>query len=249
MKCNKPGLGLCEKPFKTLPILLSVLAQTIARIVAVRSLILITSQLGYAKYAIFFIPHYLLVFLIKTLFETKSHRGKLRTLKESKDNLIIQQNVRNRFLNFLKFVASGVSSTIVMIHLHGDRQHTRNKPHYSFISHTLFFILVFVENIILVCLPYMLPDLYPPLDCFTAESRGNAVWIVGGLWVAGVAAHVLHYKWAHPWAKLNGPQQLWEEGGGVMAVTVKCCWKRNVQRVRLKSVKYSKIRLECEDLR
>jgi hypothetical protein len=262
MKCNnKPGLGLCEKPFRTLPILASVLAQTVARIFAVRSLILLTSQLGYAKYAIFFAPHLLLVFVIKTLFETKSVRGKIKHLKGSKDDQW-DKSVGHKFRSLLKFFASGISSMIVMIHLHDDRQQTpRSKPHFSFISHTLFFILSLIENLILVCLPYMVPELYPPLDCFTASSRANAVWIVAGLWLVGVAAQVLHYKWAHPWAKLNGPQ-LWEGAGGggddgggddgvLVAFTGRFCWKKDLQRVRLQSVKYSKIpvRLECKDLR
>ena len=244
MKCNKPGLGLCEKPFKTVPILLSVLAQTIARIFAIRSLILLTSPLGYNKYAIFFIPHFLLVFLIKTLFETKSFKSKLTSWGLQQKDCIAQKSIKTHFLNFLKFFASGISSTIVMIHLHGEKPNCR-KSHFSFVSHSLFFVLVLVENVILVCLPYLVPDHYPQLDCFTADSRANAVWIVLVLWLAGVFFHALHYKWAHPWAKLNGPQ-VWD--AGVWAFTTKFCWKRDVQRVSVKSVKYSKIRVECENI-
>ena len=250
MKSNKPGLGIFEKPIKTIPIFLSVLAQTIARIFAIRSLILIKSSLGYWKYAAFFIPHFVAVFLIKIFFETKSIKDKLKAKLGNQTpcekGKSVTKSGRASFWNLIKFIASGISSTIVMIHLHEDRP-TCRKSHLSFLSHTLFFLLIFIENVlILVCLPFMASHLYPPLDCFTAASRYNAVWVVLGLWVAGVLAQVVHYKWSHPWAKLNGPRAA---GAGELEFTHKLAWKPRVRRVSVKHIKYKKICIKCEDFR
>jgi len=59
---------------------------------------------------------------------------------------------------------------------------------------------------VLVTLPYLAPCLYPEVDCFTTDSRSKAVWIVVVLWFVGVIAQVIHYKMAHDWSPLNGPQ-------------------------------------------
>lgn len=247
MKSNKPGLGLCEKPFKIVPIILSVLSQTVARIFAIRSLILITSSLGYKKYAVFFVPHFLLVFIIKTLFETTSIKEKVSVRRGDceKKKRPPRKSKRTRLWNCVKFVMSGISSTFVMIHLHEDRPATR-KSHFSLVPHTLFFLLILLENLVLVLLPHLAPHLYPSLDCFTTDSRYTAIWVVLGLWVAGVGFHVVHYKWSHPWAKLNGLHSL---GIWACVFTARVCWKPRVQRVSVKYIKYKKILIECEDFR
>jgi hypothetical protein len=107
--------------------------------------------------------------------------------------------------DLFRFIFSGLSSTIVMI------QFRRNQPastasHFTFLLHTVFFIISFLENLVLVTLPHMAPHLYPEVDCFTADSRSTAVWRVLILWFIGVIAQIIHYKVAHSWSGLNGPE-------------------------------------------
>jgi hypothetical protein len=192
MKSYKPGQGYSGKSLGIISILFSILAQTIARTFAIKSLILMKSP-GFLKYAIFFFTHYTAVFAIKILCETQSVKEKLKVYK--KDNLKI----------LLMFIASGFSSTIVMIHLR-HVQPTSNKSHFTFLSHSSFFILILIENIVLVTFPYFAPDLYPVDDCFTTNSRSTAVWIVVVLWFVGVICQIIYYKMAHDWSHLNGPK-------------------------------------------
>jgi hypothetical protein len=196
MKCYKPGQGFNDKPLKTIPILVSILAQTIARTFALKSLILLETPLGKFKFAIFILTHYAAVFTIKILFEITPDTEKQKDFKINKEKL----------RNLLMFIASGLSSTIVMIHLYKDQP--IKKSHFTFLTHTSFFILSLVQNLVLVTLPYLTPHLYPKVDCFSNDSRSIAVGVVVGLWFVGVIAQILHYIWAHEWRRLNGQQQV-----------------------------------------
>ena len=72
MKSTKPGMGACERPMRALPIFISILAQTVARIFAFRSLIILESEsVHLMKYLIFLAIHFGLVMLIKYIFETR----------------------------------------------------------------------------------------------------------------------------------------------------------------------------------
>jgi hypothetical protein len=93
----------------------------------------------------------------------------------------------------------------VLVHLQKD-QSASMKRYSTFLPHTFFFILSLTENLILVTLPYMAPHLYPEIDCFTSDSRSTAVWSVLILWFVGVIAQIIHYKAAHSWSGLNGPE-------------------------------------------
>jgi hypothetical protein len=83
----------------------------------------------------------------------------------------------------LRFMISGTLSTIVMIHLHGDRE----EWHSFSLCHALFHLLVLIEKLTLVNLPYLLDAKYlPPLDCVTADSQFTAVCMVLTMWTVGV---------------------------------------------------------------
>jgi len=204
MKCYKHGQGFTDKPLKTIPIFLSILAQTIARIFAFKSLILMKTSLGFFKYAVFFLSHFMAVFTIKVLFENPSLQETSTALSEACQSKRLT-SVKTLSWNLFRFIFSGLSSTIILIHL---RQNQPASPtsHFTFLPHTLFFVLSLIQNFVLVTLPYLAPDLYPEVDCFTTDSRSKAVWIVVVLWFVGVITQVIHYKMAHDWSPLNGPQ-------------------------------------------
>ena len=204
-KCNKPGLGLGENPLKIVPILLSILAQILGRILAISIIILLTSSIGYYKYAILFGIHCSVILVIQIFIREENKASSDNSKRQRSDNTsnLIPDSCWQCTLNLFSLLISICSSTIVLIDLKEEKRNS------SFLSHTLFFLFILVENILMVCLPFMVPASYPPLDCFPLQSRINIVGGVFVLWLAGVAGHIIHYKWAHPMAKLNGPEMSW----------------------------------------
>jgi hypothetical protein len=191
---RKPGQQISS----TLPMFVSIVAQTIGRMFAFKSLILMSTPLGYYKYAIFLTSHIMLVLLIKTLFEVQSLKDSIPSYQQ----LVDFKSMRLRTLQVMRFLISGTLSTIVMIHMQGDK----NKKH-SFLSHALFHLLIILENLILVCLPYILDEIYfPPPDCFTPSSKLTAVGCVLVAWLVGVFMYYVQYKLCHPFDAINGPQ-------------------------------------------
>ena len=147
-----------------------------------------------------------MVILIKTVTcqenkSTVSQRPDCSNREHSENKSSVDQvsdSIKQRFVEPLKIVASIYSSTIVLINLQDEKRNS------SLISHSFFFLLILFENIVLVCLPFMVPARYP--DWFPLESCIKTVRWVIVLWLVGVAAHIVHYKWAHPLALLNGPE-------------------------------------------
>jgi hypothetical protein len=193
---KKPG----EEFLGTLPMLFSIVAQTIGRMFAFKSLVLMATHLGYYKYAVFLLTHITLVLVIKILFEVQA----------PKDNLLswpkLVETMKTRYWKITRFIISGLSSTIVMIHLRSSTP-SKHEWHSFFVSHALFHLLVLLENLAIVTLPFLLDEIYyPPPDCFTSESKLIGLGCVVGMGLLGVLMHVLQYKACHSWGKINGPQ-------------------------------------------
>jgi len=236
-----PGQGFTDKPLKTVPIFVSLLAQTIARIFAFKSLILLEYSSGFYIYAIFFATHYAAVFAIKILFEIPSLKTKLKVECYAD---------KETFLNFFRFIASGLSSVILMIHLRKDPtmiSGKSGKSRHTFLSHTFFFFISLVQNWALVTLPYTAPHLYPDVYCFTTDSRTNAVGTVVGLWFVGVIAQIIHYKWAHNWRLLNGPHAT----GSELEIESNVPWSKRSRRLSVSRQGFQsrKIRMKTKDNR
>lgn len=172
MKSTKPGIGACESPLRILPILLSILAQTTARMFAIRSLIILDTFLQLNKYAVFFTVHFLFVFFITILSEIKEKYSTCSVFLGRKLDL----------LKMLKFFFSLFSSSIIMVHLKEDE--------ISFLPHCSFFILILCENLVLTSLPLIEPSLYPEHSCFPFESHKNGMCWVIALWIIGVGFQV-----------------------------------------------------------
>jgi hypothetical protein len=231
---RKPGQSL----LKTLPMFVSIMAQTVGRIVALKSLVLMTTPLGYMRYILFFIVHVLLVFLIKTLFEVNSLANKI-------GSCCLSQKRKKHIWKVIKFIASCISSTIVMIHLSRDKEEW-HKRRPSFLSHSCYHLLILLENLLMVCFPYLAPVSYfPPADCFPAESKFNSVCIVVGMWLVGAVAQALHYKFCSPLSELNGPRATSYCCPSKTSCLATLCWKKELQRIEVKKL----LQLVCEDHR
>jgi hypothetical protein len=193
---KKPGQDIVS----ILPMFVSTVAQIIGRMYAFKSLVLMSSPLGRYKYVLFFLLHIILVLIIKILFEVQSHKDSLLSCHKLVDFM------KTHTWQLIRFIVSGISSTIVMIHLHSSMS-PKSVWHSFFLSHCLFHLLILLENLILVCFPYILDGVYfPTPDCFTHESKLIALGFVTGMWLLGVMMHILQYKFFHPWGAINGPQ-------------------------------------------
>jgi hypothetical protein len=219
---KKPGQTIA----KTLPMFISIFAQTVGRIVGLASLVLMTTSLGYYKYAIFFVPHVMLVFLINILFEAKTE-GKIEHI-----------------LQVMRCLFNGISSIIVMIQLIKEDE-VEHKRHPSFLSHFCFQVLILLENLLLVCFPFIANGrYYPTEDCFPTHSQIIAIYIVACSWLVGVMFQVIHYKFCSPLSKKNGPQASpsWCCPNKISCLAT-LCWKKEIQRIELNC------QLHCKDYR
>ena len=174
MKSTKPGMGACERPLKTLPIFISILAQTVARILAFRSLIIMKASSEIYKYVPFFLLHIFFLLIIKIMFETRWSLNKLKEIP---------------VLNTLKFLISALSSTIIMVHIHEETSSCKRRQ-FSFLPHLSFFFLVLVENLTLAILPFAMPSLYPDYEYFPFDSHVNTIICVIVLWFVSVMFQV-----------------------------------------------------------
>jgi hypothetical protein len=222
---RKPGQDL----LKTSPMFISIFAQTVGRMVALNSLVLMTATWGYYKYVLFFIIHFLLVFLIKIVFEVKSLLDKIAACFQS-------QGWRKRIWKVIKFITSGISSTIVMIHLNQDKE-DGNKKHPTLLSHSAFQIIILFENLLLVSLPFHANgEHYPPDDCFPASSKYKALGTVIVAWVVGVVAQSIHYKFGSPLSRLNGPSvKTWSQPSETSCLAT-LCWKNEIEKIEMKQL-------------
>jgi hypothetical protein len=226
---RKPGQGL----MKTVPIFISIFAQTFGRIVAMTSLVLMTTPWGYYKYALFLVLHFLLVFLIKVVFEVKSLRDKCLACSQS-------QGWSKRIERVIQFIASGITCTIVMIRLSRDKADC-DKKHPSFLSQFTYQGLILLQNLLLVCLPYITDGRYYPTDdCFPQSSQGNSVVIVIVAWIIGAVFQCIHYKYCCPKSPLNGPTVI---SDNISFLATFCC-KKEIQTIEMN---LRDVRVHCKD--
>ena len=83
-----------------------------------------------------------------------------------------------------------------------DQQH-----HSTFFIQSLFFVLVFVENMLLASWPLIKGGSNRALACLGPEKLIDYLFMVSGLCGASWICHILYYKYmGHPWTEINGPQ-------------------------------------------
>jgi len=207
MKSDKPGMSFSWWLF------FSILAQVVARIFSFISLVLLSSPLGFGNLIfILYLIHSFLVIIILNI----------QAILNERSNFTPYTNFKS--WNLIRFCVSVCSSWIVLIDLKDSRSKVCRR---TFLANTLFFFLILTENIILVWLPDWTPDLYPPLDCFTAESLKMSKLSVVLLEIVGISLHIIHYKFWHPWSDLIEPLN------GKLTIWV--CWSQKVQVVQFRA--------------
>jgi hypothetical protein len=141
---------------------------------------------------------------------------------------------KSRIWELAKFIISGLSSTLVMVHLSRSKQKAEEQirmTHPSLLSHSAFQALILVEHVILVSLPFATNSTYyPPLDCFPNDSRTNAVGIVIIAWLVGALAQGVHYKYCTPMSDKFGPQA---KSSAQINCLATLCWKSEVHEIEL----------------
>jgi hypothetical protein len=136
----------------------------------------------------------------------------------------------------IKFITSGIFSTIVMIHLNKNKEDW-HKKHPTLLSHSAFQIIILLENLLLVSLPFHANgEYYPPDDCFPASSKYNALYTVIVAWVVGALAQSIHYKFGSPLSRLNGPRvKTWSQPSETSCLAT-LCWKNEIEKIEMKQL-------------
>jgi hypothetical protein len=232
---KKPGQGL----IKVLPMFVSIVAQTVGRMIALINLF--KTQIydsGINITAPFLVLHFLVVLLIKVLFEVKSLRDKTVACCQS-------QGWRKRIWKMVKFFTSCLSSTIVMIQLGRDKEEGHKKQP-TFLSQSAFQVLILFENLFLVVLPYTYQEDFLFNLCSFDSVNFIDVTVVIVAWFIGAVTQGLHYKYCSPsGAQLNGPHaSSWCPPAQISCLATFCC-KKEVQRIELNGL----CQLLCKDNR
>lgn len=141
--------------------------------------------------------HFLLVFGLKWTLERARHTHGRMALLVAILNIFASSLVYVRILPIDK-------------QIRGDRiTAQKSQQHSTFMMQTLFFLLVFVENILLASWPLIKgqSENNRALACLGQEKLIHYIVLVAALCVCSWIFHVLYYKYmGHPWTEINGPQ-------------------------------------------
>ena len=114
-------------------------------------------------------------------------KNSIPTLNQmSKSKSIIYYHFKRPVL----LVASCLSSTLVMVDLHWISSKI-HYPKHNLISQCLFFLLIFVENLLMTLLPFLAPSLFPSTSEFNHDSFTIAIVFVNVSWIISVCLEVM----------------------------------------------------------
>ena len=151
--------------------------------------------------------HFMIVGLLKWTFERARHtQGKMA-------QLVALVNVFASSLVYVRIVPIEKKLNFKqMKRLQKQKLASNNataqqtEQHSTFFIQTLFFLVVFVENIILASWPLIKGPPNRALNCLGSESIWNLITIIFGLCFCSWTFHILYYKYmGHPWTEINGP--------------------------------------------
>ena len=109
--------------------------------------------------------HFIFVFIIKMINTTKE---KCSTIKD-----------------LFRIFISGVCSLVVLTHLESGE---------TFFSQSAFFILIAIENLVMMLLPVIFPSIYPEYTCYPYQSHINGIIYVLVLWFLGLVFQASYIK-------------------------------------------------------
>ena len=171
-KVDRPGLGIRYK-LKAVPgIFLHLLIQIMARIYALRFLMMLKVKEP-LKYGIVFAIHAAIVIPMKVITETQKDTQGLVTFLQ----------------RLILCVISAISSVVIMIDWHWNTSHLQ-PPKFMFFSRILFQLLNLVENLAMVCIPLILPHRFSKDDLSLSQPMQD-VLVVAGMWVVSVSFKVV----------------------------------------------------------
>ena len=188
MKLKKQGLGLLTK-LKSFPVVfISTILQVSSRIYVVRNL-MIMDVLALKKYTLFLLVHFLSLLVMKIVFETRK-KPRWKNLGTQKKITQAKSFMYYHFKRPVLLVTSCLSSTLVMVDLHwiSSKLHY---PKHNLISQCLFFLLIFVENLVMTILPFLAPSLFPSTSEFNHDSFTIALVFVNVSWIISVCLEVM----------------------------------------------------------
>ena len=155
---SKPGITLGQT-IKNIALWLSFVCLSISRIMAIFSLVALQSPLP--GIFCFLLIHLVLVFFILI------------------DKSVSYRNVSSHFLTIM----SCISSHTVIISFQ-----KKERGNQTFWRQLNFQSLILIENVLLCTLPLMIPDHYPPEDCY--DYSHNFIALIIGLWSIGIILQV-----------------------------------------------------------
>ena len=166
MKCDKPGMNIGEKLIKALLLFAAYLFQTFSRLCGLLGLIYLNE--GNLKYYLSFGLHSVLTLAILVLFETS--RNKCNGCKVP-----------------MYIVLRALSSFFIL-----PSDLNKEGEIYTFVSQTLYQILFFVENLVMVVIMIQNPDLYPS-GIKENLNTSYLIYILVGSWLVSVLLQVCSF--------------------------------------------------------
>ena len=127
---------------------------------------------------------------------------KFQLLQQALDFLIKNSiptlNQMSKFQSFINYhvkrpvllATSCLSSTLVMVDLHWISSNL-HYPKHNLISQFSFFLLIFVENLMMTLLPFLAPSLFPSTSGFNHDSFTIALVFVNVSWIISVCLEVM----------------------------------------------------------
>jgi len=230
----RPGLN----SYNIGPLFISTLLQMIARMYALRSLVLMTTPVRYDKYIWSFFIHVMIMSailsgpnLMQKIQKTKNTENIENTKNtentennENAENIENTETIKKKLSgqlpnnemsglcgeicpqgNIFKcnldhrktmeclenvgiFILRIISSIVILVH-----SEERGQELSFFLIRILMQLLIIIENLVLVLLPYVLQEFYPPQSQFSEENKATAVGVVVGLWCLGFIFEFVHY--------------------------------------------------------
>ena len=221
MKLKKQGLGLLSKLKSLPVVFVSTILQVSSKIYVIRNLMImeVPAVKKYTLFLlVHFLSLLVIKIAFETrkkkrrknfgaIYTEKRLKKQLRSfrnilkfqkLQQALDFFIPTLNQISKAMSFMYYhikrpvllVTSCLSSTLVMVDLHwiSSKLHY---PKHNFISQCLFFLLLFVENLVMTLLPFLAPSLFPSTSEFNHDSFTIAIVFVNVSWIISVCLEVI----------------------------------------------------------
>ncbi len=201
------GVSACYRTLKrgsvrmsnSIFIILSILLQILARMYSIGLYFFAVRQFA-PLMPILLLVHFCIVMAIKLTFErARNSRGMLSWL-------VFFINVFASSLVFVRIVPIEKKKKDLDRLAPDEYRRRQLKQHSTFVEQALFFLLAFIENILLASTPLLMHGPSRATACVDAGTLLGHVGYIVIICVCSWICHVLYYKYmGHPWSDINGP--------------------------------------------